>query len=275
MHLLLINANDATSGTGLENAIHGNIEDQQEKIIPSCFDDKKPLQLLIKKESITRTDNKSILGLNDNDLKILSLLQQENDNCRNPRYTFAGLMRRLNMHQQSLARSLHRLQKLELIQKFDIGFGLIAQNKQPSQLSTHHNRCDLHNTKNKNMQEQQLPYFQLLQTRVPISISDEELIQRLVGKWFSKLRWIGLMKNEDAYWLQWINIDNSFYVDLYVVSKYITIETNAITDEDKIDAMLGSNRIYEQIVMIAQQKLSNLDVYRLKYDYEHSTRQDN
>ena len=111
--------------------------------------------------------------------------------------------------------------------------------------------------------KRQLKYFQLLQTRVLISISDEELVQRLIGRWFNNLRWIGLVENEEAYWLQWTNSDNSFFVNFYLVSRYIIIETNAITDHDKIEAMAGACRIFEQIVMVTRQKLSNIDICRL------------
>lgn len=74
----------------------------------------------------------SISGLHTNDLKILSFLQngdeEDDDDCKNSQYTFNGLMRKLNMHQQTLATSLQRLQKLGLIIKLDTGYKLVAQN---------------------------------------------------------------------------------------------------------------------------------------------------
>lgn len=271
MHLLLIIPIDPT-GLELEKTISSKIKDQQ-KTITSSVDNRKSLQLLIKNEN-SRSAGESILSLHDNDRKILSFLQQEDNNCKSPRYTFNGLMRRLNMHQQSLARSLQRLQKLELVQKFDTGYGLIAKNRQESSRLTipSDNLCNTKDAKRKG----QIQYFQLLQTHIPISISDDELVRGLIGKWFNELRWAGLIENEETYCLQWTNSDNSFVVNFYMVSKYIMIETNAITNADKVEAMAGSYHIFEQIIKLTRQKLSSsFDVCTLDYMYEHLYRQDN
>lgn len=244
----------------------------QQKIIRTGLDNESSLQVLIKKENVVETDE-LVSDLRDNDRKILLLLQQENDDCKNPQYTFNGLLRKLDMHQQSLARSLQRLQKLGLIGKLDNGYKLIAKNIESSLLCTLHDQDNLHKTKTANKQGKQ--HFQLLQTRIPFAISDEEIVQGLVGKWFNNLRWIGLMENEGGYWLQWINSDNSFSVSLYLVSKYIMIETNAISDSDKIEAMAGSYRVYEQIVRVLRQKLGSLDICTLDCNYDHLHHQDN
>lgn len=71
-------------------------------------------------------------------------------------------------------------------------------------------------------------------------VSDRDLVRGFVGKWFNNLRWIGLMEKQGRYWLQWINDNSSFSVNLYLVSKYLAIETNANSDSDKIEAMASS-----------------------------------
>ena len=94
MRVLLINANDAAR-TDAEKVISSNIKNQRD-IVPSSFDNKKSLQLLINEENVTRLDESTISNLHGNDRKILSLLRQDNDECKNHQYTFTGLMRRLN-----------------------------------------------------------------------------------------------------------------------------------------------------------------------------------
>ena len=58
--------------------------------------------------------------------------------------------------------------------------------------------------------------------------------------------------------LQWISDDNnSFQIILRVISKYLIIETNASSDKEKIEAMIGSDRIFEAITKILRNKLEN------------------
>jgi hypothetical protein len=61
--------------------------------------------------------------------------------------------------------------------------------------------------------------------------------------------------------LQWISDDNnSFQIILRVISKYLIIETNASSDKEKIDAMIGSYRIFEAITKILRNKLENTPI---------------
>ena len=55
--------------------------------------------------------------------------------------------------------------------------------------------------------------------------------------------------------LQWISDDNnSFQIILEQISKYLIIETNASSDKEKIEAMIGSYRIFEAITKILRNK---------------------
>ena len=62
-------------------------------------------------------------GLHDNDNKILGVLK--GDANGDPVYSFNGLVRELNLHQQSLSRSIKRLMVLGLVEQIrDYGFRL-------------------------------------------------------------------------------------------------------------------------------------------------------
>src|SRR5574340_1296776 len=80
--------------------------------------DDKMVQIII--------DNSPDVSLDDfqiNDKKVLSLLNQDSD-VNDNQYTFNGLVRKLGIHQQSLARSLHRLENAGLVKKTDYGYKL-------------------------------------------------------------------------------------------------------------------------------------------------------
>ena len=179
--------------------------------------------------------------IGSNDYKIISLLKQNADAY----YSFKGLMRKLDLHQESLSRALNRLKSYGLVQRSVNGYKLIqnepsnALSKQPSGLP------HLANTTNRQ-------YDRVLQLYLPVDIGSEEIVCALNGKWFRRLRWLGLVHGESGYLLQWMNEGNSFQIKVWLALDHITVETNAASDNDKIEAMVGSCRILEQIMKIYQ-----------------------
>ncbi len=193
----------------------------------------------------------SLLSANDfhnNDNKILALLNEAESN-----YSFKGLMRKLNLHQQSLSRALRRLEEMDLVEKSPVGYKLSKAG------ATAMSRTKL-------LQQQYKPkgreYMQLLQTYIPLNVKPSEVIHHLVGRWFKNLRWIGMIRSDTGYTLQWTSDDGSFQINLRLIAQYIVIETNAATEKEKVQAMVGSYTIYEQITKVMQNKL---DAYVLDY----------
>ncbi len=187
-------------------------------------------------ESLSATD------FHNNDNKILALLNEDGSN-----YSFKGLMRKLNLHQQSLSRALHRLEEMEFVEKSPVGYRLSKTG------ATAISRIEL-------LQHQHKPkgreYMQLLQTYIPLSVKASEVMHHLIGKWFKNLRWIGMIRSDTGYTLQWTSDDGAFQINLRLIADYIVIETNASTEKEKVQAMVGSYTIYEQITKVIQSKLS-------------------
>ena len=180
-----------------------------------------------------------IQDFHNNDNKILSLLNQHTGSY----FSFKGLMRKLNLHQQSLTRALNRLEELGLIQRSVNGY----------KLNKREQKCAISVPDKRKRSE----YKQLLQTYIPTGIQTEEIVRALNGRWFSRIRWIGLMESEIGYMLQWINEDNTFQINVRIIWDHIIIETNAVSDEDKIEAMVGSCKIFEQITKLLQTRLQD------------------
>src|SRR5918992_5652599 len=194
-------------------------------------------------------DSQDLLSATDfhnNDNKILALLNEEGSN-----YSFKGLMRKLNLHQQSLSRALRRLEEMELVEKSPVGYQLSKAG------TTAVSRIEL-------LQQQHKPkgkeYMQLLQTYIPLNIKASEVMRHLIGRWFKNLRWIGMIRSDTGYTLQWISDDGSFQINLRLIAEYIVIETNASTEKEKVQAMVGSYAIYEHVTKVMQ---SRFDEYAL------------
>jgi DNA-binding HxlR family transcriptional regulator len=204
-------------------------------------------QILVEEDDNSQ-DPISSTDFHNNDNKILALLNEAGSN-----YSFKGLMRKLNLHQQSLSRALHRLEEMELVEKSPVGYQLSKAGA--SAMS----RIEL-------LQQQHKPkgreYMQLLQTYIPLNVKAPEVVRPLIGRWFKNLRWIGMIRSDTGYTLQWTSDDGSFQINLRLIADYIVIETNAFTEKEKVQAMVGSYTIYEQITRAMQ---SRLDAYILDH----------
>ncbi|MDE1827385.1 MAG: MarR family transcriptional regulator [Thaumarchaeota archaeon] len=203
--------------------------------------DDKIVQLII--------DDSTGISLDDfqaNDKKVLSILNQDNDLADN-QYTFNGLARKLGMHQQSLSRALRRLENSGLVEKSEVGY---RPSKNLRSILVKRSRLDLENLSRK-ISKQHIQFVQVLQLYIPSTVEVEEIVNKLVGKWFGNLRWIGLIDGDGGYVLQWANGDK-FQVNLKIVSRYAVVESNAIGDKSKAEAMVSAYHIFEQITKVFQ-----------------------
>lgn len=198
-------------------------------------------QILVEEDDDSQ-DSLSATDFHNNDNKILALLNEDGSN-----YSFKGLMRKLNLHQQSLSRALHRLEEMELVEKSPVGYRLSKAG------ATAMSRIEL-------LQQQHKPkgreYMQLLQTYIPLNIKASEVMHHLIGRWFKNLRWIGMIRSDTGYTLQWTSDDGAFQINLRLIADYIVIETNASTEKEKVQAMVGSYTIYEHITKVMQSRLN-------------------
>jgi DNA-binding HxlR family transcriptional regulator len=249
--------------------INSEFENKKDTTISSANNSKSKQDLIQNEEQEENSNNiddinRNSLSTNDfhnNDTKILSFLNQETG----ANYSFKGLLRKLNLHQQSLSRALSRLEDLGLIEKSSLGYKLSKNGESIMTLSTKSNMEKrigaLEEGEQEEVEKKKNGYVQLLQTYVPIDIKSDEIVHALIGKWFNNLRWIGMIESETGeYMLQWINDNNTFQIILRVISKYLIIETNANSDKEKVEAMIGSYRIFEQITKILRIKLEGLGI---------------
>ena len=207
-------------------------------------------QILVEEEENNSQDSISAADFHNNDNKILALLNEAGSN-----YSFKGLMRKLNLHQQSLSRALHRLEEMEIVEKSPVGYRLSKAGASAMSRIELLQQQPPHKPKGRE-------YMQLLQTYIPLNVKAPEVMRHLIGRWCKNLRWIGMIRSDTGYTLQWTSDDGSFQINLRLIADYIVIETNASTEKEKVQAMVGSYTIYEQITKVMQ---SRLDAYVLDH----------
>ena len=201
-------------------------------------------------------DNSPDVSLDDfqaNDKKVLSLLKQDSD-INDSQYTFNGLVRKLGIHQQSLTRSLHRLENAGLVKKTEYGYKLT---KNLDSVLVKKSRIDLENL-SKRISHQFAPFEQIIQLYIPTNVKVEDLVNKLLGKWFGTLRWIGIVEGDGGYVLQWTSNDK-YHINLKLVSRYAIVESDASGAKLKIEATINAHRILEQIAKLLKEDQERTD----------------
>jgi DNA-binding MarR family transcriptional regulator len=193
-------------------------------------------QVLVQEEEEEEFSTEDLHG---NDSRILALLNEAGSN-----YSFKGMQRKLGIHQQSLSRALRRLEEMGFVSKSDVGYRLSQTGAAAvARIGSVH------------VEAKGREYIQLLQTYIPVDVKASEVVRSLVGRWFKNLRWAGLIESGTGFTLQWSSDDGSFQINLRMISDYVVVETNANTEREKLQAMVGSYSIYEQITKILQDRM--------------------
>ena len=196
----------------------------------------------------------SINDLRQTDIDILEILFDNGDENTIATFTFNGLKIRSNLHQEILSRSLKRLKELGLINKTKFGYNFNKKEKFifPKLKS-------ILNEKRNN----QTKYIQIIHVTVPFQISNEQLIQQLVGKYFGSLKWIGIIQNIKGYQLKWQEIENFIEIVVYLSNNNIIIGTNDDNPLNISKAFSYSTRIIESIGNIGIK--NNLFIYPINH----------
>lgn len=183
----------------------------------------------------------SVNDLRQTDIDILEILLDNGDENTIATFTFNGLKIRSNLHQEKLSRSLKRLKELGLINKTKLGYNFNKKEKFIfSKLKSILNVERNNKTK----------YTQIIQVTVPFQISNEQIVQKLVGKYFGSLRWIGIIQNIKGYQLKWKEIENFIEIVVYLSNNNIIIETNDDNLLNISKAFSYSTKIIESICNI-------------------------
>jgi len=166
-------------------------------------------------------------GLHDNDNKILLLLKGNANG--DPSYTFNGLVRELNMHQQSLSRSIKRLIDLGLIEQIKhYGFRLTKLGRHLGMDTTSTSM----NSYKRDKKYTQLAYLDMHFTKFDI----DSITSKLTGKWFENLRWVGKINDSGVSILKWKRYDNSFGINVTIMQGSLVIESDASLQKEIIEA---------------------------------------
>lgn len=144
--------------------------------------------------------------LEDRERAVLAELAREGE----ARVAFQGLRRRLELHQEALARTLRRLERDGLVAHDDKGYKLTEQGFAALRgLALHHGRREV------------LP---VLQAVLPPQVTAESVAEHLAHRWFRGLRWYGQSEAPGETTLTWLAEPGNGLVRVRVTGGTLSLE---------------------------------------------------
>jgi DNA-binding HxlR family transcriptional regulator len=168
------------------------------------------------------------LDLRNGDWQVLDAFHDQQSNL-----AFQGLKRKLGMHQETLSRSLHRLESDHLVERTEDGYRLTQRGSEIINVST---------------RPEPFKRTQVLETYLPTDVSASEVISRLKYSWFSTLRWLGYSENKNEALLTWVTEDGSTQVRARFNGNHLSIEIAPDSNDKSNLAIKSAHELIARII---------------------------
>jgi len=170
--------------------------------------------------------------LDDREIEVLKLLSSE----QNAHFSFQGLRRRLGLHQETLTRTLKRLEDVHAIERSPDGYAL----RDPGSNFSFTVRANPTYSK------------PIVEAYLPAQVDVTVLFQRLRGKWFGNFRWLGYSHDGNLLSMSWISEDGRLELQARINSDKITIGADPHGNHDESEQMAAAYQLFDHITKIAE-----------------------
>ncbi len=149
--------------------------------------------------------------------------------------SFQGIRRKLGLHQETLSRALHRLER----------DGFVVKNEKEYKVSPKGEEAiSRHASEGEHSETYSIP---ILRTILPAETDASFLETSLSHKWFGNLRWFGSSRSEDATTLTWTTSDGKIKLKARISDGYLSIESEAISAQGMSDAVKAAYEIFHHV----------------------------
>lgn len=163
-------------------------------------------------------------------LKLFSIDQNAN-------YSFQGLRRRLGFHQETLTRTLKRLEEAHAIEHTPEGYKL----------------KETGNMFNFTIRANSTPSKTIIDAYLPSQVDITVLFQKLRGRWFSNFRWLGYSHDGNTLSLSWIREDGQLQLQTRISGGKITIGADTETKQTESEQIAAAYQLFDHISKIAEE----------------------
>ena len=185
--------------------------------------------------SIDLTSDLDEIELDDRELEVLKLLSSD----EHAYFSFQGLRRRLGLHQETLTRTLKRLEEARAIEHSPEGYKLRGTS----------------NTYSFTVPINQPTARPVIEAYLPGQVDVTILSQKLRGRWFSNFRWLGYSHDGNMLSMRWISEDGRLELQARINSGKITIEAGTYTNENESEQIAAAYQLFDHITKVAEEML--------------------
>jgi hypothetical protein len=155
-------------------------------------------------------------------------------------FIFDGMRRKTGMHQETLSRTLVRLENAGMISKTSEGYTVADNVREHFVIPLSYSPSST--------------TVPLIQTVLPSDVDLESILSGLQGKWFGRLRWFGCSKTGSSIALKWLTEDDSRRVQIEALfsDSSLSIEAKIRNNDDKdlTNAIKASHQLMEHIIRL-------------------------
>jgi len=187
--------------------------------------------------SIDPNPNFEELDLDDREREVLKLLSSE----QNAHFSFQGLRRRLGLHQETLTRTLKRLEEARAIERSSEGYKLRGATSSYSFA----------------IQTSQPPAKPLIDAYLPSQVDVSVLFQKLRGRWFSNFRWLGYSHDGNRLSMSWISEDGRMQLQARINAGKITIGADSYSHQSESEQISAAYQLFDHITKVAEEMVQN------------------
>ncbi len=166
--------------------------------------------------------------LSDRDVEVVRIIEEEGLSV----FTFDGLRRIIGAHPETLSRALDRLEEVGMVVRSPEGYSTTGKAKgmvQPRPLLS---------------TGKMVP---ILHTSLPYDASLRVIVSALKGRWFDRMRWVGIAESEEGVVMKWVADDGSTLIDARFSSGQLDIEARIRQDSDLPGAVRAAHQLIGRI----------------------------
>jgi DNA-binding transcriptional ArsR family regulator len=175
--------------------------------------------------------------LDERELEVLRFLSSE----QNAYFSFQGLRRGLGLHQETLTRTLKRLEEAHAIERAPQGYKL--RNADGGFSFTV-------NTNQTNLKP-------LVDAYLPAQIDVTILFQKLKGRWFSNFRWLAYSHDGRQLSMSWISEDGQMQLQARISERKIAVFVQSSANVEESSQVAAAYQLFDHISKAAEEMLQN------------------
>jgi len=166
--------------------------------------------------------------LSDRDAEVVKTIEEEGLSV----FTFDGLRRIMGAHPETLSRALDRLEEEGMVVRSPDGYSTTGKAKEMVQL------MPALSTGKK---------VPILHTFLPYDSSLRVIVSALKGRWFDRMRWVGIAETEDGVVMKWVADDGSALIDARFSSGQLDVEARIRQDSALPAAVRAAHQLVGRI----------------------------